>query len=142
MRPIPPLQVLVEYAPAEVDAFIAFADAVEEEFAGIHVDGTEVGAGPPASRSLPPWAAPCLRVRAAHAPTTHAARARARAPMPTLRPPLSPHPHHAQVDGRPGAFDVRLEDGSAVFSRDAAAGLPDYSDLFARLRQAGLQAAA
>lgn len=35
-------QVLVEYAPAGVDAFIAFADAVEEEFTGILVDGEEV----------------------------------------------------------------------------------------------------
>lgn len=36
------LQVMVEYAPAEVDTFIAFADAVEEEFEGVMVDGVEV----------------------------------------------------------------------------------------------------
>lgn len=36
------LQVVVEYSPADVDAFIAFADAVEEEFQGIIVDGVEV----------------------------------------------------------------------------------------------------
>ncbi len=35
----------MEYAPAEVDTFIAFADAVEEEFEGIMVDGIEVCAG-------------------------------------------------------------------------------------------------
>lgn len=40
------MQVLVEYAPAEVDTFIAFADAVEEEFEGIMVDGVEVRQGP------------------------------------------------------------------------------------------------
>lgn len=32
----------MEYAPAEVDTFIAFADAVEEEFEGVMVDGVEV----------------------------------------------------------------------------------------------------
>jgi hypothetical protein len=32
--------VLVEYAPGEVDAFIAFADAVEDEFEGVMVDGS------------------------------------------------------------------------------------------------------
>lgn len=34
----------MEYSPAEVDAFIEFADACEEEFQGIMVDGVEVGA--------------------------------------------------------------------------------------------------
>ncbi|KAI7840099.1 hypothetical protein COHA_006140 [Chlorella ohadii] len=87
------MAVLVEYAPAEVDAFIAFADAVEEEFEGIMVDGVE-------------------------------------------------------VPDRPHAFDIRLEDGQTIYSRaqEAAAPsaetLPHYSDLFARLRAAGLQAAA
>lgn len=53
-----------------------------------------------------------------------------------------------QVDGRPGAFDIRLEDGQAIYSRAAEAGaapgggLPAYADLFDRLRSAGLQAAA
>ncbi|KAL4421605.1 hypothetical protein ABPG75_010896 [Micractinium tetrahymenae] len=89
----PPQKVMVEYAPAEVDAFIAFADAVEEEFEGVMVDGVE-------------------------------------------------------VDGHPGAFDIRLEDGQTIYSRaaeaEAAPGreLPAYADLFDRLRAAGLQAAA
>lgn len=49
---------------------------------------------------------------------------------------------------RPHAFDIRLEDGQTIYSRaeEAAArsseGLPQYSDLFARLRAAGVQAAA
>lgn len=47
---------MVEYAPAEVDAFIAFADAVEEEFEGVMVDGVEVRCSslllPPRSRHL------------------------------------------------------------------------------------------
>ncbi|KAL4450237.1 hypothetical protein ABPG77_010906 [Micractinium sp. CCAP 211/92] len=89
----PPQKVMVEYAPAEVDTFIAFADAVEEEFEGVMVDGVE-------------------------------------------------------VDGHPAAFDIRLEDGSTIYSRaaeaEAAPGgeLPAYADLFDRLRAAGLQAAA
>lgn len=87
----PPTKVVVEYSPADVDAFIAFADAVEEEFQGIIVDGVE-------------------------------------------------------VDGPPHSFDVKMEDGQLVFSRMAessssSSSLPEYSDLFARLRQAGLQAA-
>ncbi|PSC70235.1 round spermatid basic 1-like [Micractinium conductrix] len=89
----PPQKVLVEYAPAEVDSFIAFADAVEDEFQGIMVDGVE-------------------------------------------------------VEG-PGVFEVRLEDGQTIYSRAAEGGaggvalqLPAYTDLFDRLRQAGLQAAA
>lgn len=49
-----------------------------------------------------------------------------------------------QVDGPSHAFDIKLEDGQLVFSRDAEAssGLPEYSDLFARLRLAGVQPAA
>ncbi len=51
-----------------------------------------------------------------------------------------------QVPDRPGAFDIKLEDGQHVFSTTmggsaSASGLPEYSDLFERLRQAGLQAA-
>ena len=41
-RPSLAPQVVVEYAPAAVDAFIALADAVEAEFEGILVDGVEV----------------------------------------------------------------------------------------------------
>ncbi len=50
-----------------------------------------------------------------------------------------------QVDGPSHAFDIKLEDGQLVFSRDAehsSSGLPEYSDLFARLRLAGVQPAA
>jgi hypothetical protein len=50
-----------------------------------------------------------------------------------------------QVDGPPHLFDIKLEDGQLVFSRategSGPASLPAYSDLFARLRSAGLQAA-
>lgn len=61
-----------------------------------------------------------------------------------------PHPHPPccaalQVEGRPGMFDIRLEDGQTIYSRAAepgAAELPAPRDLFDRLRQAGLQAAA
>ena len=35
------MQVVVEYDQGGVDAFIAFADAFEEEFDGIHVDGVQ-----------------------------------------------------------------------------------------------------
>lgn len=57
-------------------------------------------------------------------------------------------PPPPQVHDRPHAFDIRLEDGQTIYSRaeEAAAssseGLPQYSDLFARLRAAGVQAAA
>ena len=36
------LQVLVEYSPESVDAFIEIADAVEEAFPQLLVEGTEV----------------------------------------------------------------------------------------------------
>lgn len=55
------------------------------------------------------------------------------APSPSQQP---------QVHDRPGAFDIRLEGGQVVFSAESPASLPEYSDLFARLRQAGLQAVA
>ena len=35
------VQLVVEYDQGGVDAFIAFADAFEEEFAGILVDGVQ-----------------------------------------------------------------------------------------------------
>lgn len=56
-------------------------------------------------------------------------------------------PTATQVPDRPGAFDVKLEDGQCVFSAATDGGAqpptePQYSDLFERLRRAGLQAAA
>ena len=49
-----------------------------------------------------------------------------------------------QVEGQPGAFDVKLEDGQTVYSRGGSGGgsLPEYSHLFTLLRQAGVQATA
>ncbi len=113
--------------------------AVEEEFEGIMVDGVEVRpshAHTTAAHCLPavllPAAASCVP------DWTHLLT-----PAPTLVNPSLP-----QVPDRPHAFDIRLEDGQTIYSRaqEAAAPsaetLPHYSDLFARLRAAGLQAAA
>jgi hypothetical protein len=75
----------VEYDPAEVDHFISIADAVEDAFPSMVVDGVE-------------------------------------------------------VEGRPGAFDVTLEDGTAVARREPGAALPGGDDVVERLRQAGARA--
>jgi hypothetical protein len=46
-----------------------------------------------------------------------------------------------QVEERPAAFDIKLEDGQAIYS-SSGGGLPEFAVLFDRLRQAGLQATA
>ena len=40
------MQVVVEYDPAETDHFIALADAIEDRFPGVAVDGHEKEDGP------------------------------------------------------------------------------------------------
>ncbi len=41
--------VYIEYDPDDVDAFIAMADAIEEAFPGVAVEGNESGDGRPGS---------------------------------------------------------------------------------------------
>lgn len=92
------------------------------------VDGVEV--------RCPPCLGACCACRVAKAPSTSSQDA-GRLTALLCAPP--------QVHGRPHAFDIKLEDGRTIFERAAApspASLPQYSDLFDRLRQAGLQAAA
>jgi selT/selW/selH-like putative selenoprotein len=74
----------VEYDPAEVDHFIAVADAVEDAFPWLIVDGVE-------------------------------------------------------VEGRPGAFQVSLEDGTAVFARAQGGAVPDPDDLVSQLSRMGVR---
>lgn len=76
----------MEYDSAEVDHFIDAADAIEEAFPGLIVDGVE-------------------------------------------------------VEGRPGAFDLVLEDGTVVYRRTiASAEWPkDSNDLILALVQAGVR---
>ena len=116
-------QVVVEYHPNEVDAFIALADAVEEAFEGIIVDGVEVCA----PVLCPPR---CRRTRRALL---------LRARTPTLPPCLPAIP---QVEDRPQAFDVKLEDGSLVYSRAGGAVLPPHAAIITQLATSGLPAAA
>jgi hypothetical protein len=78
---------MVEYDSAEVDRFIDAADAIEDAFPGIIVDGIE-------------------------------------------------------VDNRPGAFKVFLEDGTEIFNRDSeAVDVPSNDDLVSSLSQAGVRPA-
>lgn len=77
---------VIEYDPAEVDRFIEVADAVEDSFPGVMVEGVE-------------------------------------------------------VEGRPGAFDVALEDGTTVFSASPQQELPSSDELLAKLSEAGVQPA-
>lgn len=70
--PLQSCQVVVEYSPAAVDAFIELADAVEAEFEGIHVDGVEVRGSRVAATSLLLIASPKVAGPFARAP--HARR--------------------------------------------------------------------
>ena len=67
----------------------------------------------------------------AHHPAVAAAAAE---PPPARAAPV-------QVEERPAAFDIKLEDGQAIYS-SSGGGLPEFAVLFDRLRQAGLQATA
>lgn len=79
--------IMVEYDPAEVDRFIEVADAIEDAFRGVIVDGIE-------------------------------------------------------VENRPGAFTVLLEDGTEVFTRASeTADVPSNDDLVSALSQAGVRPA-
>lgn len=78
---------MVEYDPAEVDRFIEAADAIEDAFPGLIVDGVE-------------------------------------------------------IEDRPGAFTVSLEDGTTVFTRASeTAEVPSNDDLVSILSQAGVRPA-
>jgi hypothetical protein len=78
---------MVEYDSAEVDRFIDAADAIEDAFPGIIVDGVE-------------------------------------------------------IEDRPGAFKVFLEDGTEIFKRESdSIDVPPNDDLVASLSQAGVRPA-
>ena len=133
-------QVLVEYDPAEVDRFIEVADAIEDAFPGIMVDGVEVrgGAAQDAQQhSLPSlpflYRAPCAPYCVPH----RTAR---------LQPPKrgTPNPPaaclvHRQVEGRALAFDIRLEDGTLVFSRAGGQEVPSNDELLGFLARVGVR---
>jgi hypothetical protein len=81
------LQIMVEYDSAEVDRFIDAADAIEDAFPGIIVDGVE-------------------------------------------------------VEDRPGAFKIFLEDGTEIFKRESnTVDVPSNDNLLASLSQAGVRPA-
>ncbi|KAH7621481.1 hypothetical protein Ndes2526B_g03827 [Nannochloris sp. 'desiccata'] len=83
----PPTKIMVEYDSAEVDRFIDAADAIEDAFPGIIVDGIE-------------------------------------------------------VEDRPGAFLIFLEDGTEIFKRESdGVDVPSNDNLIGSLSQAGVRPA-
>ena len=78
---------MVEYDPAQVDRFIEIADAVEDVFPGVLVEGVE-------------------------------------------------------VEGRPGACDILLEDGTLVVGTASGGAVGDLDAVVSRLSQAGVRPAA
>ena len=145
----------MSYDPAEVDRFIELADAVEDAFPGVLVEGVEVRAWGPGETGGGKGAdRPALLLRQEEQtiqPLALAPGARAGS-IPRLRrepprhtpadgdhPPSAPSAPRLQSDDGSAPFEVSLEGGEVVFARGEGQAIPGDDDLVAALSLAGLR---
>jgi hypothetical protein len=116
----------VEYDPAEVDRFIEMADAIEAAFPGVLVDGNEVR-----QRREDAGA---LAFFLFSAGVLHLVRIQYDLTFMIVFGCL-------QVEDRPEAFDIALDDGTLVFTRQPGVEVPSDDYIISTLSNSGLRPA-